>query len=51
MGTPMSRRGRILFDKYVAESLNNPNLGGLGIETHVFISPATLRLITFQLGK
>jgi hypothetical protein len=36
MGTPMSPRGRILFDKYVSGSLNSPDLMGLGIGTHVF---------------
>ncbi|TPI28283.1 hypothetical protein FJW08_21105 [Mesorhizobium sp. B3-2-1] len=32
----MSVRARELFDSYVANSLNHPNLKGIGIGTHVF---------------
>lgn len=32
----MSSRGRQLFDKYVRNRLNHPDLASLGMTTHVF---------------
>ncbi|MET3522248.1 MULTISPECIES: hypothetical protein [unclassified Mesorhizobium] len=32
----MSERARQLFDKYVASSLNHPDLKGLSMGTHLF---------------